>query len=133
VRQVQAVALQTISSDFSPAPPVLAVPAHPQGGQSWNFTLVSTDGKVRIDTTNRIETPNEPVTLGQGAMVNTVKIFSTGHVTGTSTQGSLDLTINRTTWYARDQHLEVKEVTDTSGRVGLCTVDFHVESLGRSA
>lgn len=124
--------LQRFASDFQPVPPVLAVPARPQPGQGWGFMLVSTDGQVRINTSNRVESPSEPVTLGQGSVVNAVKIFTTAHVTGTSPQGSLDFTIRRTTWYARDQHLEVKEVTDTSGRVGLCTIDFHVEALARS-
>jgi hypothetical protein len=61
-----------------------------------------------------------------------VRIRSTAHVTGTSNQGAVDFTIARVTWYAWEHHLEVKEVTDTAGRVGLCGIDFHIEALARS-
>ena len=122
----------SIVADFAPSPPVLVVPARPDPGQAWGFVLTSTDGKIRIDTANRVEEPNEPLTLGQGSAVRAVRIRSTAHVTGTSSQGILDFTVTRLTWYARDQHVEVKEVTDTAGRVGLCSIDFHTEALARS-
>jgi hypothetical protein len=132
LHQVQMVLQNSIVADFAPSPPVLVVPARPDPGQAWGFVLTSTDGKIRIDTANRVEETNEPITLGQGTAVRAVRIRSTAHVTGTSSQGVMDFTVTRLTWYARDQHLEVKEVTDTAGRVGLCSIDFHTEALVRS-
>jgi hypothetical protein len=133
LHQMLTVLLQSITTDFQPAPPVLAIPARPTAGQTWSFTLTTTDGQIKSDTTNKVEALDEPVTLQSGQVMDTVRISSNAHITGQSSQGSLDVNIVRTNFYARDQHLQVKEVTDTSGRVGLCTLDFHIEAVARSA
>lgn len=132
LRQRQTFANQTVDIEFRADPPVLAIPSRPTLGQTNSFTLRSTDGKVEIQTDTRIEGVNEAVTLAQGAVVMATKIRSSSRITGQSNQGSLNVAVDRTSWYATDSHIEVKDATDTSGSVGLCRVDFSVQSLAQS-
>jgi hypothetical protein len=132
LKQSQSVAGQSVVFDFEANPPVLAIPSRPRPGQTGGFSLTSRDGQVKIDVSWRVEGLNEQVTLGQGAAVRAHRIVTTSRITGTSSQGSLNVTVQRVSWYSPETHLEVKESTDTSGTVGLCRVDFHIESLARS-
>jgi len=132
LRQEQRVNAQTVVFDFQANPPARILPAFPRVGDIGGFALTSSDGQVQIETTSIVEAVGEPVTLGQGASVGTVRQRTTTRITGVSPQGSLNLTVNRTSWYSIDRHLEVKDVSDTTGTVGLCRVNFHVESLARA-
>lgn len=132
LRQRQTFANQTVDIEFRADPPVLAIPSRPTLGQANSFTLRSTDGKVQVQTDTRIEGVNEPVTLAQGAVVKATKIRSSSRITGQSNQGTLNVAVDRTSWYATDSRIEVKDSTDTSGSVGLCRVDFSVQSLAQS-
>jgi hypothetical protein len=132
LKQTQTVAGQTVALDFEASPPVLAIPSRPVPGQIGGFTLTSRDGQVRSETSSQIEALNEQVTLAGGAAVRTHRIRTTTRITGASSQGSLNVNLDRVSWYAADAHLEVKDKTDTTGTVGLCRVDFSVESVARS-
>lgn len=130
--QSQTAAAQTVSLDFEANPPVLAIPAFPRAGMTGGFTLNSRDGKVQLATTFIVEALNEPVTLGEGAVLAAHRIRTTSRLSGVSPQGSLNVTINRTSWYSPDKRLEIKDSTQTAGTVGLCRVDFQVDSVARS-
>ena len=132
LRQEQRVNAQTLVFDFQANPPSRILPAFPRPGDTGGFTLTSSDGQVRIDAGTTVEAVDDPVTLGQGAPVRTVRLRTTSRISGTSPQGSLNLNVTRVSWYAVDRHIEVKDVTDTTGTVGLCGVNFHVESLARA-
>ena len=132
LRQSQSVAGQSVVFDFEANPPVLAIPSRPRAEQTGGFTLTSRDGNVRIDTSTRVGALNEQVTLGSGATATAHRIFTASRITGTSSQGSLNVTVDRVSWYSPESHLEIKDSTDTAGTVGLCRVDFHIESLARS-
>jgi hypothetical protein len=132
LKQTQTVAGQTVVLDFEANPPVLAIPSRPAPGQIGGFTLTSRDGQVRAETSSQIEALNEQVTLAGGASVRSHRIRTTTRITGNSPQGSLNINLGRVSWYAPDSHLEVKDRTDTTGTVGLCRVDFSVESIARS-
>lgn len=132
LRQEQRVNGQVLAFDLQAAGPQRLIPAFPRVGEATAFTLTSTNGQVRVDANSTVEAVNENVTLGQGASVRTVRMRTTSNISGTSPQGSLNLQVTRTSWYAVDQHFEVKDVTDTTGTVGLCRVLFHVESLARA-
>ncbi len=132
LRQEQRVNGQVLAFDFQAPSPQRLIPAFPRVGEATAFALTSTNGQVRVDANSTVEAVNENVTLGQGASLRTVKLRTTSNISGTSPQGSLNLQVTRTSWYAVDKHIEVKDVTDTTGTVGLCRVNFHVESLARS-
>ncbi|HEX2178882.1 MAG TPA: hypothetical protein VHL54_05075, partial [Actinomycetota bacterium] len=123
---------QRLSFDFQSNPPQRLIPAFPRVGEVGGFAMTSTNGQVKVNAVSTVEALDEPVTLGQGAVLRTVRIKTTSTITGVSPQGSLNLSVNRTTWYSPDKHLEVKDVTDTTGTVGLCRVNSHVESVARS-
>lgn len=130
--QEQRVSGQVLLFDFTAGTPSRVIPAFPQVGETGSFSLTSADGAVRVDAGTTVEAVGEPVTLGQGERLNTVRLRTTTRISGSSSQGSLDLNVTRTSWYSTDKHLEVKDVTDTTGTVGLCRVNFHVESLARA-
>lgn len=132
LRQEQRVNGQVMTFDFQAPSPQRLIPAFPRVGETAGFALTSTNGQVRFDANSTVEAVNENVTLGQGASLLTVKLRTTSNISGTSPQGSLNLQVTRTSWYAVDKHIEVKDVTDTTGTVGLCRVNFHVESLARA-
>jgi hypothetical protein len=132
LRQEQRVNGQVLAFDFQAPSPQRLIPAFPRVGETTSFALTSTNGQVRVDANSTVEAVNENVTLGQGAALRSVKLRTTSNISGTSPQGSLNLQVTRTSWYAVDKHIEVKDVTDTTGTVGLCRVNFHVESLARS-
>lgn len=132
IRQEQRVNGQVLAFDFQTPTPQRLIPAFPQVGDTGGFSLTSTNGQVRVDAGSTVEAVGENVLLGQGASVRTIKLRTTSSIGGVSPQGSLNLQVTRTSWYDVDKHLEVKEVTDTTGTVGLCRVNFHVESLARA-
>lgn len=131
LKQSQTVALQTLAFEFQAEPPVRLIPAYPEVGQTLQFNLTSPDGQVHMDTTVTVEALAEPVTLVRGDVLQAHRIRTVSRVTGTSSQGSLDVIINRVTWYSPEIHLEIKDSSDIDGTVGLCRVDSHVESLAR--
>lgn len=132
LRQEQRVNGQVLAFDFQAPSPQRLIPAFPRVGETTAFALTSTNGQVRVDANSTVEAVNENVSLGQGAGLRTVKLRTTSNISGTSPQGSLNLQVTRTSWYSVEKHIEVKDVTDTTGTVGLCRVNFHVESLARS-
>ena len=132
LRQEQRVNGQVLAFDFQAPGPQRLIPAFPRVGETTAFALTSTNGQVRVDANSTVEAVNENVSLGQGAGLRTVKLRTTSNISGTSPQGSLNLQVTRTSWYSVEKHIEVKDVTDTTGTVGLCRVNFHVESLARS-
>lgn len=132
LRQEQRVNGQVLAFDFQAPAPQRLIPAFPQVGDTGGFSLTSTNGQVRVDAGSTVEAVNENVTLGGGATLQTVRLRTTSTIGGISPQGSLNLQVTRTSWYSVDKHIEVKDVTDTTGTVGLCRVNFHVESLARS-
>jgi len=132
LRQTQTLALSSAPVEFEASPPVLATSGRPFVGQSWAFTLVSQDSQVRVETRNAIQAVDEAVSLAGGQSVRADKVLSSAHITGQSSQGSLDLVRTSTVWFARELSLDVKEVIDTKGRVGLCSVDAQTEATLRS-
>ncbi|MGQ0679784.1 MAG: hypothetical protein ACT4OM_09055 [Actinomycetota bacterium] len=132
LNQRQSFSNQTVATDFDANPPVLVIPGQPTVGQTGGFLLTSRDGRVRIDTSYTVEALDEPVTLGQGAVISAQRIATSSRITGQSDQGTLNITIIRTSWFAPTVHLEVKDRTVTNGTVGLCRVDFEVSSVAQS-
>lgn len=131
LRQTQTSLLSSQPTEFQPSPPVLLLPAGATAGQGWSFSLTSRDG-VKIDSQNRLEALDEQVRLTNGQAVATRRVLADSRITGQSSQGTLDLTRKMTTWYAPQNGLPVREVTDLQGRVGLCEVDSHIEATLQS-
>ena len=132
LRQEQRVNGQVLAFDFQAPNPQRLIPAFPNVGDTGGFSLTSTNGQVRVDAGSTVEAVGENVTLGQGGSTRTIKLRTTSTIGGVSPQGSLNLQVTRTSWYSMDKHIEVKDITDTTGTVGLCRVNFHVESLARA-
>ncbi|MGI8425902.1 MAG: hypothetical protein ACR2FO_03225 [Actinomycetota bacterium] len=130
--QSQTLLLSSLPTEFQAAPPVLLIPAGAQPGRTWSFGLVSKDGQVRAESQNKIEATNEQVTLARGQTVQATRISSTTRVTGQSSQGTLDVTRQMTTWYAPNSGLGIKESAKTTGRIGLCEVDSQIEGTLQS-
>jgi len=130
--QTQTLLLSSVPTEFQANPPVLLVPSNAQPGRAWSFSLVSKDGQVHADSQNKIEAINEQVTLAGGQTVQATKISSNTRVTGQSSQGTLDVTRQMTTWYAPNSGLEIKESAKTTGRIGLCEVDSQIEATLQS-
>lgn len=116
-------------TEFEPNPPVLAMPAKPTQGQSWQFSMTSKDGKVKSDTTNTIEALEEEVGTG-GGNVRATRVRRTTRATGQTILGAVDLTDNTVSWVG--SRIVVKEVSDVSGTVGTCRIQSHIESVIRS-
>lgn len=132
LRQEQRVSGQVVVFDFNAGTPQRLIPAFPRVGDTGGFSLTSADGQVRADAGSTVEAVGEEVALGNGSRLSTVRIRTVSTIGGVSPQGSLNLRVTRTSWYSVDKHLEVKDITDTTGTVGLCRVNFHVESLARA-
>lgn len=132
LRQEQRVSIQTLVLDFRATTPQRILPAFPEAGDAGSYSLTSADGAVRIDGGITVEATEEQVALGNGQVVATVRVRTTSLVGGVSPQGSLNLNITRTTWYSPEHRLEIKELTETGGTVGLCQVTSRIESLARA-
>lgn len=130
--QSQRFALQTVRFEFQADPPVRIVPAFPEPGQQLQFALTSADGRVNLDATVTVEALSEQVVLGNGSALAAHRIRTESRVTGFTPQGSLNVQIDRVTWYSPDNHLEIKDSTGLAGTIGLCRVDSDVESVARS-
>jgi len=133
LRQEQPTPSGDFVTEFEPVPPVLAVPASPAVGQAWSFTLVSKDGQVTTETTRRIEAVDDRVTLGDGRTMAAVRIRTDARIQGESPFGPLDLRLVSVSHQSGELRLLLRDVTDTTGKVGLCDYDSHVESTLRSS
>lgn len=133
LRQEQFTPIGSDTWEFEPNPPVLALPRSPKAGQSWQFSLTSKDGRLKVDVNNTIEAPEENVQLGDGSASPATRIKSTRHATGQSNLGTIDVTENNTTWGSIRDRMIVKEVSDSNGRIGVsCTTTSHVEAVLQS-
>lgn len=129
LHQQQTTPVGTDTAEFEPNPPVLVMPRNPSAGQSWQFTLTTKDGRSRADVSNTVEVPSEPVTLGNGSTALASRLKRNSHITGTSSLGQLDITENASVWVSVDNRLILKQISDGSGTVGLCTLSEHIEEL----
>jgi hypothetical protein len=129
LRQEQSTPVGTDTSEFEPNPPVLVLPKSPKQGQSWAFTLTSKDGRIKVEISNTIETPEENVTVANGSTSPSVRLKSTRHATGASNLGQIDITENATIWASLRDRLIPKQISDVNGTVGTCTTSGHVEQL----
>lgn len=116
-------------TEFEPNPPVLAMPAKPTKGQSWQFSMTSKDGKVKSDTTSTIEALDEDVGTGGGNVKGT-RVRRTTRAIGQTLLGSVDITDNTVSWVG--SRIVLKEVSDVSGTVGTCRIESHIEAVIRS-
>ena len=129
LRQEQQTPAGPSVSEFEPTPPVLAMPARPTQGQSWQFSLTSKDEKIQVEASNTIEALDEEVAAGGGTAKGT-RVKRTTRATGQSILGPIDITENAVSWVA--SRLIVKEVSDSSGTVGTCRIQSHIEAVIRS-
>lgn len=129
LRQEQQTPAGPSVSEFEPNPPVLALPARPTKGQSWQFSLTSKDGKIQVEASNTIEALDEEVAAG-GGRPKATRVKRTTRATGQSILGPVDITENAVSWVA--SRLIVKEVSDSSGTVGTCRIESHIEAVIRS-
>jgi hypothetical protein len=129
MHQQQSTPIGNDTSEFEPNPPVLAMPRSPKGGQSWQFSLSSKDGRIKVDVSNTVEAVEEPVTLANGSTAPASRVKSTRHATGQSNLGAIDITENTTLWVSLRDRLIVKQISDTNGTVGVCTTNSHIEEL----
>ena len=129
LRQEQQTPAGPSVNEFEPNPPVLAMPARPTQGQSWQFSLTSKDGKIQVEASNTIEALDEEVAAAGGSTKAT-RVRRTTRATGQSILGPIDITENAVSWVA--SRLIVKEVSDSSGTVGTCRIQSHVEAVIRS-
>ena len=129
LHQQQSTPIGQDSSEFEPNPPVLVLPKSPQAGQTWGFSLTSKDGRIKVDVSNTIESPEETVTVGNGKTSPAVRVRSMRHATGQSNLGQIDITETATLWASLRDRLVVKQISDTKGTVGVCTTTSHIEEL----
>ncbi|MGH2770216.1 MAG: hypothetical protein ACRDJF_06795, partial [Actinomycetota bacterium] len=132
LRQSQTTILGSFEVAFEPSPPPLALPARPEAGQRWSYTATSTDGKVTVRVDNVMEALDEVVTLGDGTPSGALRLLATTHTTGVTPQGSLDLTETSRVRVSVERRMILKEISDSKGRIGLCQLESHVETLLRS-
>ena len=129
LHQQQSTPIGSDTSEFEPNPPVLAMPRSPKQGQSWNFSLTSKDGRIKVDISNTVEAVEEGVTLANGTTAPASRVKSNRHATGQSNLGGIDITENTTLWVSLRDRLIVKQISDTNGTVGVCTTTSHIEEL----
>jgi hypothetical protein len=132
LHQEQKTAVGPVTSEFQPSTPPLVMPAQPRASQRWSFTLKSKDGKLTVEVTNTIESVSERVRLGSGEAVDAVRIFRRSHARGQSLLGNVDLVEESRVWVAPAARLQVRSVSDTSGTVGTCQIESHIETTLRS-
>lgn len=132
LQQSQTTVLGSFEVAFEPSPPVLAIPARPVAGQTWSYTVTSTDGEVTVQADNAVETLDEVVTLGDGTPARALRLLATTHTTGVTPQGSLELTDTSRVWVSIEHRMILEEVSDSKGRAGLCQLESHVETLLQS-
>jgi hypothetical protein len=114
--------------EFRPNPPMVVVPKDLAAGRTWEFSMTSTDGQVKVDVTNGVES-SEDVTIADGSAVPTARIRSSTHASGKSDGGALDTIENVTWWFSIRDRLVPREISDGSGVVGGCTTSSHFEAL----
>ncbi|MGH2772553.1 MAG: hypothetical protein ACRDIU_05390 [Actinomycetota bacterium] len=129
LKQSQTLLLAALPAEFRPADPPLLLPARRNLGQTWSYTLTSTDGQITADFQNVVESVGETVNFSRSGSASADRVKTTTRITGQSTQGSLDLTRTQVSWFARDPGFQVKEVVDLTGRIGLCEAEGHSEAL----
>lgn len=132
LHQEQRTPVGPVANEFEPSTPPLAMPAQPRASQRWSFTLKSKDGKVTVEVTNTIEAVSEKVRLPSGETVDAVRIFRRSHARGQSLLGNVDLVDESRVWVAPAVRLQVRSVSDTSGTVGTCKIESHIETTLRS-
>jgi hypothetical protein len=113
--------------EFKPDPLVMFAPKDLQGGQSWQFSLTSTDGQVKLDVTNIVETADEAVTIGDGSDVSGSRVRETRHWTGRFRRGRVNIEENFEWWISLSQRLVLKRTSESSGFVGGCTTNSREE------
>lgn len=129
LKQTQTLLLSALPTEFQPAEPALLLPARRAVGQTWSYTLTSRDGQVRAEFSNKVEALGENIVFSKSGAAPADRISTTTRVTGQSAQGTLDLTRNQVAWYAPEAGIQVKEVVDLGGRIGLCEAESHTEAL----
>lgn len=133
LRQTQTTLLGTNDVEFEPSPPVPAIPASPAPGSAWTYSLTSKDGKVTVAGEASVEAVGEEMALADGTRAPTVRVRTAAHVTGMSAQGTLDVRETHVAWVWPERGLVVRQVDDSKGRAGLCELEWHTESVLRSA
>jgi hypothetical protein len=122
-----------IVSEFRPGTPPMVATANPTVGQTWDWSMTSTDGSLTVMVHNAIDSINEASELGDHSQVPTVKSTRHTHITGTSQAGAVDLTEDATAWGSTAKSLIVEQRTIQKGSVGLCTdINNNVKELLKS-
>jgi hypothetical protein len=118
--------------EFRPARPVLLLPGPARDGQTWRFTLRSTDGKYTVDADNRVEAVGSRARTVDGRTVPTTRVRSVVRLRGTSPVGPVDVTITAVSEAGGDPALGILDDRDTDGTVGPCRITGEERSRLRS-
>lgn len=133
LNQQQSTPLGTFHTEFEPNPPVLVAPYNTEVGTSWTYTLKSKDGRLTVDAENVVEAVGEAVTIGDGSSPGTTRVRRNSHIYGETDLGQVDVNETTTTWISPDARLGVQEVSQSSGRIGLCQFTTNLKSVVRAA
>lgn len=96
------------TKEFRPSPAVLLVPDPAKPGAAWSWSGTSTDGKTRVQASNKI-LRTETVTIGGKKVVCAVLL------TRLVLSGDVTYTADVTTWWSPDYRLPVKDHTIGNG------------------
>lgn len=111
-------------ADFKPVGTALLFPAEAHQGQSWNWTMKSTDGKYTLHAQLTISDLHSSATTGSGDQVSTVAVTSVLHITG----NNFDITVHQRDESGRDA-LIVREHAVTNGTAYGTKVQSDVTSV----
>lgn len=118
------------TAEFKPEPPVLIVPAEPERGMTWSWTMTSTDGDFTVSNTSTFA-GFERMTVGR-VEVDTMRIDSesdiSGKIAGTDFSGTQDGTM----WVSPEESVVVKDESTTDGTFGAVPITFSQTSTLRS-
>ncbi|MGH2810417.1 MAG: hypothetical protein ACRDIA_05995, partial [Actinomycetota bacterium] len=87
LKQSQTLLLAALPAEFRPADPPLLLPARRNLGQTWSYTLTSTDGQITADFQNVVESVGETVNFSRSGSASADRVKTTTRITGQSTQG----------------------------------------------
>lgn len=110
------------ASEFRPDPPVLLVTTTAAPGDSWSWSMTSTDGDIQLDATIEVAGV-ETVAVG-GEDVRTLVIRSVIEFRGEGFEG----TEESTSWFAPDRRLTVREESTMTGSGTFNGQEFTFES-----
>jgi hypothetical protein len=103
-----------VAKEFRPDPPVAFAPIPLAVGDTWQWTITSTDGKTKVHQSSKV-LRTERRTIG-GTAVDTFVVQTTVTISG-----DLNATTNQTSWVSPAHGIQVRTEQTTKGSFGTLT------------